>query len=192
MKLTPAQLAMIAIRDERNKVLRDRARARWAEEAMARAEAKVTHEMVTIPVGDKGRLEVSAVHARLVWGPLSIAFEKFDEQQIALALERLQSPSRNWVDGTLRGVKRLLRRDGAWMSPSTGTLWVDGECHAQSVPDETQGLRGMEGVHAVWVDQLEELNHYPGRLVEVAGWGAAVVGDLGWRAEHARVVRQLL
>ena len=52
-------------------------------------------------------------------------------------------------------------------------------------------MRG-ESMTKAELARLRELNEYSGRLVEIAGWGQCTFGDLGWRAQHAKVVRELI
>lgn len=189
--MTPAELLAIRQRELKN----EQDRARWRQQlAAARARSEPAPRSVleptVIPMGPNGSVIFTGRGAMLRWGSLSIGFAKFDERQISLTVMRLQDDRKSWPDGTLRGVKRLLKTPKGWMSPTQRTLWENDRCDGEL--DESMDLRSHSGVHAVWADCLEELNMYPGRLVEVAGWGVALVGDLGWRAEHAKIVRELI
>lgn len=183
---------VLAMREQLNEARRARMRARWAEEAAKRTPppAEPIVPRVVIPFGPKTVLAIRN-RVMLKHGPLKIWLEELDQPKIMQAVARLQLEVRAWPDGTMRGIKRLIWRKGLWVSPSRGTVWKDGRLSAVDF-DEQGELRGEAGIHAVWPDKLKELNEYEGRLVEIAGWGQCTVGDLGWRAQHARVVRELL
>lgn len=195
MKLTPQELLAIKMRELANELKRQQ----WRDALAAKSREFTKTNPLTTPlnpthfqISKDASLTFNGRRAILRWGKLSIGFQSFDEAQVTKAIARLQDPARYWKDGTLRGVKRLIQDPhGNWVSPTYQVTWENGECHA-NVLDSELILRGKAGIHAVWADQLDELNGYPGRLVELAAWGTAVVGDLGWRAEHARIVRQLI
>lgn len=193
--MTPRERDAIGQRLSSNEDRRARQRARWAANAdawhqqHAPAPAPVLPRVV-VPLGPGAQLAIRN-RVTFTFGPLNISVQRFNEAQISAALLRLQSGARSWPDGTMRGIKRLQWKAGQWVSPSMGTVWKDGTCTAADF-NESGGLRGEAGIHAVWPDKLEELTGYPGRLVEIAGWGECTVADLGWRAQHARVVRELL
>lgn len=182
-------------REAANDARRARMRDRWAKDADAWREKNAPAPVevipkVVIPFGKN--IEVAIRNrVRIKFGPLIMFMERFEQDRIMAAVMRMQSEARAWPDGTMRGIKRLIWRAGVWVSPSQGTVWKNGTCSADDF-DETGELRGHAGIHAVWPDKLKELNYYDGRLVEIAGWGQCTVGDLGWRAQHARVVREIL
>lgn len=191
--MTPEDRKLAAIA-QHTAAARDRMRQRWAEDA-AKRDVPIPRpdvpKAVVIPLGPNARLWIRN-RVTLKFGPLLVSMDRFEQEKIAAALLRLQSEARAWPDGTMRGIKRLVKRpDGLWESPTWRTVWKDGRCSAKDF-DERGELRGEAGIHAVWPDKLDELNHYGGQLVEIAGWGQCTVGDLGWRAQHAKVVRELL
>lgn len=174
--------------------VRDRMRRRCAEESAKRAAqhpgpAPVVPRVV-IDLGPNAQLAIRN-RVAFTFGPLRVILPTLDQAKISAAMFRLQAPARSWPDGTMRGIKRLICRGDDWISPTMGTVWKEGTCSAEDF-DENGTLRGLAGIHAVWPDKLEELNGYEGRVVEIAGWGQCTVADLGWRAQHARVVRELL
>jgi hypothetical protein len=203
--LSEQQLAAIADREKRNAARRDQMRARWAADRPDQPKPVVSGNVVEpdewrrgrtvaqIPIG-QGEVVITRSGVYVSSGDLSIRLQKLKgkEQEIAHALMRLQAASHRWPDGTLRGIKRLMLVRGRWLSPSQHVFWDEnGELHAEGFSAD-DALRGHNGIHAAWADTLSELNGYEGALVEIAGWGACVVGDLGWRAEHAKVVRKLI
>ena len=190
MRLTAIELATIAAREVANLARLTRLRSSWNKppSPTSRREPRL---VVNIPFGNMGNLRASGRCAMLSWGPLRIGLKLLDEAAISYAILRLQSSARVWPDGTLRGIKKLCKVNGVWVSPSQGTKWEDGQTSAVEFKEDGS-LRGSAGIHAVWPDQLDELTTYEGRLVELAGWGPCVVGDVGWRAFHAKVIRELL
>lgn len=198
--MNAATVQLLHQREQHNDAYRDRMRQRCADAALARelaAEEARRGAQAAIPrrteieLAPGARLVVGSKIACFTFGPLNIRMARVDQKSIGEALLRLQTLTRQWPDGTMRGIKRLIWKDGAWVSPSQLTVWKEGMCSAKDF-DEQGELRGKAGIHAVWPDKLKELNEYSGRLVEIAGWGQCTVGDLGWRAQHAKVVRELL
>lgn len=189
--MTP-EARIVADRIAANDARRDRMRQRWADDAGRRSPPPPAPILprVVIPLGPGAQLAIRN-RVTLTFGPLVITMPRLEQARISEAVLRLQSSARAWPDGTMRGIKRLIWRDGSWVSPSRGTVWKEGRTSAVDF-DEAGELRGEAGIHAVWPDKLKELNEYSGKLVEVAGWGRCTVADLGWRAEHAAVVRELL
>lgn len=183
--MTPAD------REAANAAMRDRMRAKWAAAAK---QHEFTHRTVpprvVIPLGPGAQVAIRNA-VTFSFGPLQVVTRRLDQAAISAALLRLQTHTRTWPDGTMRGIKKLIYRAGQWVSPTMKTVWKDGQCSAKDFTEEG-ALRGHAGIHAVWPDKLKELNEYEGKLVEIAGWGQCTVADLGWRAQHARIVRELL
>lgn len=115
--------------------------------------------------------------------------------------------SRNrWADGTLKGIKMLKldwRRENGERryivcSPHQGTEWTSALMLAKDFAEGTE-VRGAGGIHAIWPPSIEEDcaalgewdSYRPKRKDEftvlVSGWGRAIMGDVGWRAEHVRL-----
>lgn len=117
---------------------------------------------------------------------------RFSEPEIGRAILRLQDTRQRWPDGTLRGLKKLIYKDGKWISPSQKTVWDGDTCVAKEFKIGDEALRGHEGIHAVWADHTAELNDYEGDLIEVSGYGECVVGDIGWRAQFSKVVSRII
>lgn len=104
-----------------------------------------------------------------------------------------------WADGTLKGLKVFQWRDGEVWSPLHRVAWPGGILAAREFYAEDGQLRGKGGIHAIWPpgtkdndEALREFESYiPRRSFEftalVSGWGRCVMGDVGWRAEHARI-----
>lgn len=126
--------------------------------------------------------------------------------QLARRLRALRaSPYRDpragarWPDGTLAGWRAWrVREDGALVSPVWGTRWDAPRCRCDAERwNDSAALRGVAGVHAYWPGVAGYLPRGLGTDVEraqqgqpvavglVAGWGRVVVGEDGWRAEHA-------
>lgn len=186
------EVQQVAQRFAANDARRERMRERWAADSAKRTPPapEPIRPRLVLPLGPNAELAIRN-QVTFKFGPLQFVMPHLDEAKISAALMRLQSEARSWPDGTMRGIKRLVRRDGDWVSPSRGTVWKGGRLSAEDF-DEQGELRGHAGIHAVWPDKLKELNEYDGRLVEIAGWGQCTVGDLGWRAQHAAVIRELL
>lgn len=193
-------LEVSASRDQHNAAMRERMRLRCAAAAMVREAAAEDYRRgaqaaiprrTEIDLAPDSRLIVGSRLALFTYGPLEFRMERVDQASIGRCLMRLSNPARSWPDGTMRGIKRLRWTDKGWVSPARETMWKDG-CLSATDFDEAGDLRGEAGIHATWSDTLTELRSYDGKLVEISGWGQCTVGDIGWRAQHARVVRELI
>lgn len=108
--------------------------------------------------------------------------------------------SLRWPDGSLKGIKTLrwMSRLNEVSSPLYTCNWAGGKLAAENFASGTE-VRGSGGIHAIWPPRGldgeasfdEWLGYVPGRSNEfmalVAGWGRTIMGDVGWRAEHARI-----
>ena len=104
-----------------------------------------------------------------------------------------------WADGTLKGIKTLVWREGAVWSPLHRVEWVGARLVAENYhTEDADGVRGHGGIHAIWPPSLEsdaaigEFEQYARRQPKeftalVSGWGRSIMGDVGWRAEHCRI-----
>lgn len=105
-----------------------------------------------------------------------------------------------WADGSLKGIKTFRWQGGEVCSPLHRAVWLEGKLTAREFyTEDGELLRGKGGIHAIWpvgtMDNeaaLDELSGYvPGHRTEftalVSGWGRSVMGDVGWRAEHASI-----
>lgn len=106
-----------------------------------------------------------------------------------------------WADGSLKGMKTFVwdSRLGEVRSPLYTVAWSSAKHTAENFVAGTE-VRNEGGIHAIWPPRglddeasFEEWLEYVPRdrkafMALVSGWGRTVMGDVGWRAEHARIV----